>query len=248
MSDRPPRERAGLASIVAWSLLGGGALLVTAVTTFWLAMHLELRSNTVEVPDVVGKSREDAEAALRAVRLEMEVAAERHDVAVSSGRVLTQEPAASVTVRPGRRIRVVVSLGNQVLRVPDVRGLPARQVDLSLRQDGFVPGGEAHVFAQDVPAGNVIAQAPAPGSVTIPGSRVHRLVSDGPRPASWVMPDLSGRPLREVEQWVTLCGFRKGPVRRLATPGKPSGVVVGQMPLAGHPIRARDVIELAVAE
>lgn len=248
MSDRPPRDRAGLAALVAWVLLGGGALLVTAVTTFWLAMHLELRSNTVDVPDVVGKSRDEAEAVLRAARLALDVADERYDMAVPSGHVLTQDPAAAVEVRPGRRIRVVLSLGNQVLHVPDVRRLPARQVDLSLRQDGFLPGGEAHVHSQDVPAGEVLAQAPPPGSVTVPGSRVHRLVSDGPRPARWVMPDLSGRPLREVEQWVTLCGFRKGPVRRLASPGSPPGSVVGQMPLAGHAVQARDVIELTVAE
>ena len=81
----------------------------------------------------------------------------------------------------------------------------------------------------------------------MPGERVHLLISEGARPRRYVMPDLSGLPLREVEDWITLCGFRKGPVRRLPVDGKLSGTVVGQLPPAGWPIGRRDVVELTVA-
>jgi hypothetical protein len=78
--------------------------------------------------------------------------------------------------------------------------------------------------------------------------RVHRLVSDGPRVARWVMPDLAGRTLQDAQEWITLCGFRGGAVRRVPADGRRSGTIVGQLPLSGYPIARRDVVELTVAD
>ena len=94
----------------------------------------------------------------------------------------------------------------------------------------------------------VIAQVPAAGTRVVPNSRVHRLVSDGPRPATWIMPDLTGRTRDDAERWIKLCGFRRGAVRRVDEPGWTPGTVVAQLPLAGYPIRSKDIVELAVAE
>jgi beta-lactam-binding protein with PASTA domain len=62
------------------------------------------------------------------------------------------------------------------------------------------------------------------------------------------MPDLAGRTLREAQEWITLCGFRSGAVRRVPAEGKRSGTIVGQLPLSGYPIAPRDVVELTVAD
>jgi beta-lactam-binding protein with PASTA domain len=62
------------------------------------------------------------------------------------------------------------------------------------------------------------------------------------------MPDLTGRTLRDVQEWITLCGFRSRAVRRVPAEGKRSGTVLGQLPLSGYPIARRDVVELTVAD
>jgi beta-lactam-binding protein with PASTA domain len=62
------------------------------------------------------------------------------------------------------------------------------------------------------------------------------------------MPDLTGKTLREAQEWITLCGFRRGAVRRVPADGKPSGMIVGQLPLSGYPIARREVVELTVAD
>jgi beta-lactam-binding protein with PASTA domain len=54
--------------------------------------------------------------------------------------------------------------------------------------------------------------------------------------------------LREAQEWITLCGFRRGAVRRVPADGKPSGMIVGQLPLSGYPIARREVVELTVAD
>jgi serine/threonine-protein kinase len=159
-----------------------------------------------------------------------------------------QEPAPGTQVRHGRTIRVVVSLGGETLTVPSVIGQPARQAELELRRSGLTPGWEARIFDAAIPVSQVIDEAPAAGTLSVSGDRVHRLVSDGPRPQRFVMPDLTGQTLQDAQEWITLCGFRSRAVRRVPAEGKRSGTVVGQLPLSGYPVARRDVVELTVAE
>ena len=239
-----------------WGKIGRVAAITAAVAllvflvgslSFCVAFRAERRANLVELPDWTGRTKDDAEAQARSLGLGFEVAEQRHDPGLAESRVLQQEPVAGTTVRKGRTVRVVVSLGGKMLTVPGLLGQPSRQADLELKRQGLQRGWDARLHDDAIAEGLVIAQVPAPDTPTVAGERVHLLVSDGPRRARFVMPDLSGRPLREVEDWITLCGFRSGPVRRLPVEGKDSGTVVGQLPPAGWPIGRRDVVELTVA-
>lgn len=189
-----------------------------------------------------------AALAVKPMELRLQVVDQRHDPAVPSGRVLEQMPRAGSSVRRGRKVRLVVSLGGEVLAVPDLIGQAARAVEIELRQGGFVPGDEAHVTARGTEAGTVIGQVPPPGTPAVPSSRVHRLVSDGPSVKIWVMPDLIGLARDDAERWIAGTGFRRGAVRRVSMGGWPAGTVVGQLPLPGYPVRERDVVELTVAQ
>jgi len=232
---------------VAW-IAGAGFLFVVVFTiSFYLAVKMEMRSTEAVVPDLVGMTREDAERAAGPVGLRIEVADQRHDPTLSSGRVLAQEPPGGSDVRRGRRVKVVLSLGGKVFEVPDLVGRQSRTVDIALRREGFLPGDEVEVFDAVAPRGTVIAQVPPPGSPSVTGERVHRLVSLGPPDVVWVMPDLTDHPQGYVKRWLEKSGFRLGPVQQVSAPGSPPETVVGQSPPAGHPVRPRDVVQLRVA-
>jgi serine/threonine-protein kinase len=233
---------------IAW-IIGGGALVgFVGFTSFCIALRADRRSNLVEVPDWTGRAREEAEAEARTLDLVFEVGDRRHDPGVAVDRIVQQDPAPGTQVRHGRTVRVVISLGGETLTVPSVLGQPSRQAELELRRQGLIPGWDARIHDDSVPAGQVLDQSPEGGALSVSGDRVHRLVSDGQRSARWVMPDLSGRPLRDAEEWITLCGFRSGAVRRVSADGTRSGTIVGQRPLSGYPIARRDIVELTVAD
>src|SRR5439155_4578038 len=128
-----------------------------------------------------GRAREDAAAEAQRLGLGFEVGESRHDPGVAVDRIVQQDPAPGTSVRHARTIRVVVSLGGETLTVPGLTGQPARQAELELRRQGLTPGWETRAHDDLVPAGRVIEQAPASGALSVPGDRVHRLVSDGPR-------------------------------------------------------------------
>lgn len=233
---------------VLWAIGGGTVVAVVGLASFCVALRSDRRSNLVEVPDWIGRASEEALAQAQESGLVMEVAEQRHDPGVAVDRIVQQEPAAGTQVRHGRTIRVVVSLGGETLTVPSVIGQPARQAELELRRFGLTPGWEAHIHDDAVPASQVLDEVPAAGTLSVSGDRVHRLVSDGPRAARFVMPDLTGKTLRDVQEWITLCGFRSRAVRHVPGEGKRSGTIVGQLPLSGYPIARRDVVELTVAD
>ena len=73
-------------------------------------MYVILRGRTVEVPNVVGKSPHEAEAALSEHGLRMQVR-QTNDDNVPVNAVSVQSPAAGVTVKTGQLVRVSVSQG-----------------------------------------------------------------------------------------------------------------------------------------
>lgn len=220
---------------------------LAGVAGFWGILRFAGREAAIEVPRFVGLRVDAAEAQAARFDLVVEFAEERHDPEVPSGHVLEQDPSSGVEVRPGRRIRLVVSAGGEVVRLGRVIGRPDRQVEMELRQQGLATGDVARVPSRRASAGTVLAQVPAPGSAAPLGTRVHRLVAAGSLPVRWVMPDLVGRPLAEVERWIETSGFRRGAIRRIAAEKAPE-TIVGQLPPAGHPISSRGVIELTVAQ
>ena len=230
-------------------IFGGGALVgVVFVFAFLTAMRVEMRGSEVEVPVLTGLTLEAARERAGPVDLVLEVVDQRNDPRVASGLVLEQMPRPGASVRRGRKMKLIISLGGKLLRVPDFVGHAAGKVAVELRQQGLTPGDEGHVYSYLSGAGKVLAQVPPSETTVVPRSRVYRLVSDGPPPATWVMPELVGRTLQEVERWISFCGFRRGTVRRAAGGGRPSGTVISQLPQVGYPIRSKDIVDLVIAE
>ncbi len=233
---------------VLWALGGASVLGLAFVLSFFAAMKGEMRSTEVVVPDLAGLTAEEAARISAIAGLVIEVIDRRFDPSIPSGRIQRQDPQAGTSVRSGRKIKLVLSLGGEVLTVPDLVGQGARAAEHEIARQGLALGSEARAYSSRWPAGQVIAQVPPIGMSAMSGIRVHRLVSEGPPQRRWVMPDLVGRSREVAETWTQLHGFRRGPVRLVDSPGRPPGTVVGQLPLSGHPVAARDVVELTVAK
>ena len=233
--------------VTLWVASAGALALLVFAASFYFAMRGEMRSTEVQVPVLEGLDLDAAYKVVAPLELVLQVNDQRHDPAVPSGHVLQQMPPPGSSVRRGRKIKLVLSLGGKVLEVPDLIGHAARAVTIELRQEGFQPGEEARVHDPHAAAGSILGQVPPARTPAVPSTRVHRLVSDGPRPRVWVMPDLAGLSRAAAERWIASAGFRRGAVRQVSIGGRPGGTVVGQLPLAGYPVRSREVVELTVA-
>ena len=132
------------------------------------------------VPDVVGKTQADAAAAILAVQLTVGPVTSQYSTTVPAGRVISQTPAAGTTVNAGTAVSLVVSLGAPAqVAVPNVVGQAQAAAATAIIAAGLLVGVISTAKHPTVPAGQVISQQPAAGTLVLQGSAVNLLVSLG---------------------------------------------------------------------
>ncbi|MCI0390361.1 MAG: PASTA domain-containing protein [Acidobacteria bacterium] len=76
-----------------------------------VVMYFALRGRTVDVPNVIGKSKEEAESVLDEVGLRIKEIGTQNDMVPADAVIIDQSPAAGTTVKTGQQVRVSLSLG-----------------------------------------------------------------------------------------------------------------------------------------
>lgn len=183
----------------------------------------------VRVPDLQNLTLEQAEKALKPTGLALSRAGERFDPSVPRGFIIAQDPAPDTPVRGNRRVLVTTSLGEEFSSVPELFGQSRRGAQLLLERAGLRIGGSTRAPSQDV-GQDLIAGSDPPAETVLPrGTAVSLLVSTGPGPEVFVMPDLVGREISGVRRQLEGLGFRV-----LVPPAAASvGPIVSQSPPAG---------------
>jgi eukaryotic-like serine/threonine-protein kinase len=135
----------------------------------------------VEVPNVIGMSRGDAEAALGDAGLEVgNVTTQASDE--PEGIVIDQSPSAGQDVDQGTAVNLVISSGPATVAVPDVvcdNLNPARN-EVEGAGLAFQVVGEE--FSEQCPPNSVARQSPGPGTQVAPGTTVQVWESLGASP------------------------------------------------------------------
>jgi serine/threonine-protein kinase len=90
----------------------------------------------VEVPDVVGKNRDDAERVLEGAGLQVSIT-EREDEDKDPGTVLDMSPAAGTQMQKGATVTLTVAKAPPQVKVPDVIDRPYSDAKAALQQAGF---------------------------------------------------------------------------------------------------------------
>ncbi len=197
----------------------------------------------VEVPNLANLTLDQAEQTLRPLDLRLSRAGERFDPGLPKGFILSQDPPAGTSVRGGRRISVMVSLGEEFSSVPELIGESQRSAEALLRSAGLRLGGVTRAPSEEVGEGLIAGTDPGPEAVLEHDGEVGLLISSGAGEEEFVMPDLAGRDQAAVRRQLESMGFR---VIVLPRDGS-SGMILGQSPLPGARITQATEIRLEPA-
>ncbi|HXG57988.1 MAG TPA: PASTA domain-containing protein [Thermoanaerobaculia bacterium] len=231
------------------NLLFGFLLLVAFGSSTYFWFNFFVKGKSISTPNLIGRSVAEARAICSDLGLELKVdpTARRNSDRVPAGHIAWQNraPGATSLVKRGTTIRVELSAGPLVIRVPDLTGQSAGTAMLRLAQQNLklenvayasVPG-KTGVLATDPPIGTVVeAQKPVAALVSVP-----------PPPPKYLMPDLIGRPLDAVRPALERRGLSVTTVKFEAYPGLADGIIIRQYPLRGAPVSGRDPISLVVS-
>lgn len=165
----------------------------------------------VTLPNYVGQSEADAVADL--ARLGLVRRANPNDPALQPrndpaprGTVIQQDPAPGMQVLRGTDVAIIVSLGPEVVDVPDVTRQRAAQAQATLQAAGFTVQAQQQP-SQTVQQGFVISQNPQAGARINKGETITIVVSAGDVVA---FPDVvANRTLLDAaQQQITAAGFK----------------------------------------
>ena len=133
----------------------------------------------VAIPVLVGLSRENATAALRAANLELGQIVERPG-SQARGTVVSSQPEAGQQVPQGTPVELVVSAGPSLLLMPDLVGRELFEVRATLEQLGLRIGETQYDSTSALPTGLVVSQTPSAGTPVTASDRVLIRVSGRP--------------------------------------------------------------------
>jgi eukaryotic-like serine/threonine-protein kinase len=114
--------------------------------------------------------------------------------------------------------------------LPRVLEMPETKARQKLDELGFRPRVEAERPSDAFPAGIVIWQDPAPGTILQPNSVVQLVVSTGPTLVA--VPDVIGLNVPQASKILLAAGVRVGSVDSTG-PGRDPGVIIATRPAAG---------------
>ena len=147
------------------------------------AVDMVVSLGAVTVPNVSGSPLNAAMLAVTDAQLLIGRVTQVYNATVPVGSVVSETPPAGTLVFPETRVELVVSRGVQPVAMPDVVGMPRGQAAAAITGAGLVLGTVTQIHSDSVPSGNVIAQSPAAGAETLPGTTVSIVVSLGASPA-----------------------------------------------------------------
>ena len=211
------------------------------------AMRFAIQGREVAMPDVVGKKAVEAQQLLQGRGVGMRVEDRIYSQAPVDA-VVRQSPPPGMRVKVGQYAHVVLSLGPQKMTIPPLEERNVRAARIELLRTGMQVGEISSLYLPGWSPDTIVLQDPAPGTTDISSPHVDLLVSMGPRPAAYVMPELVGLFLGDAERKLSSAGLKVGKLTFTPVLGAAHGAVITQSPLRGARVDASSAIELQVAQ
>lgn len=156
----------------------------------------------VVVPDIVGKDINEANKELDKLKLSMDVKEKQFSDEFEKDEIIFQEPGKGQKVKEGRHIEVILSLGSEKIKVPDVEGKELADAEIIIRNEGFEIGKVDKTYDDKYKEGFIISQEPRAGTRVAKNSKIDLMVSKGPTPDKISMPNLIGLTLEEAQKQI----------------------------------------------
>lgn len=201
----------------------------------------------VEVPAIQGQDIREANEALAALGLRLRIEETRHTGGTPERIVISQNPRPGRMVRKDREVLAVVSLGPELIQVPDLTGRSLREARVLLSGHRLTLGKVTYTEqAPDKPE-VVVAQKPQAGQGVRRGTVVDVQINKGAGVATVAVPDLVGQRLSQVGARLEKADLSLGGVVWSVHPEAPRGRILSQAPPGGSEVTAGSAVEFEIS-
>lgn len=199
---------------------------------------------TYEVPNLIGRNFEEVVEEYSKQNLEIIQDKVQYDAVLAEGQIISQSPEKGAETSD-KKIYVVVSKGQKMVKVPDVTGKDIKVVKYELQDTlGFVLEIEEEVNTK-VLANIVISQEPVKDTELPFGSIVKLKVSKGDGKEVIVMPTVIGSTKSAANK--TLIDLKLNvKIKTGEDKNKPNGTVIAQSYPQNQELKEGDLVEITI--
>ena len=221
--------------ILLFCIAFGGTMLVLNVTN----------PKEVEMPNIVGLSKEEAQQRIEGAKLKFEVASEEYNKDVEENHVISQDPTyveGYNKVKEGSTVKVVLSKGTEKTKVPKVVGMSQEDAVTAI-EDAKLKAEIVEETSKKVQEGYVISQETDANTEVDAGETVKIHVSTGVEKAT--VPGVVGKSQDEAKKTLQDLGFVVT-VTTAEDSSKDNGVVLKQSLEEGKSVEKGSAITITV--
>jgi serine/threonine-protein kinase len=209
----------------------------------WYTKHGE----EYELPDVTDRKVEEAMQILEQADFKPLIQDSVFDEQFSPGSVIQQNPTPYSLVKKGRRVYLIVSIGEKPRYVPQLIGLTPQDAEFRLKEQALKLNQVFYEFSDFYPRGVVISQSIPSGEKVKKNRRVNITVSLGVAPTSLEIPNLVGKSLDTAEKELEAIDVRIGTVKYAYRPKLVPGTILRQSITPGSSAVNVDSLNLLVS-
>ena len=176
------------------------------------------------LPNFTNLTLDEAKAKAEEVKIKLNVSEEKYDVEIEEGKIISQDPKyqPNFTVKEGSTVNVVVSKGQEIVKVTKLVGKTKDEARKELKDLGLDMEIE-EVNSDDVEPGIVIEQDKQEGEEVLAGTKIKLKVSLGIEKVE--VPDLTGLTEDEAKAKITEAKLKWIRTDKIKDSSKGTGVV-----------------------
>jgi len=202
----------------------------------------------VTLPNLIGKTLEEASSELIRRKLSVVQAGAQFDTRWERGKVISQDPSSGSKLKINEVVKVILSAGNEKVIVPRLIGRNLQNSNQILKEARLRRGEVSQVHTSEYAAGKIISQYPRAAAEVGSNSPVSLLISQGEKEEKYLMPDLIGKKTETVLAKLKELDFRVEDIRYTSYPGLEAGITIKQFPPQGYLIQKKYPITLEVSK
>lgn len=202
-------------------------LLISAFAGYFIYSKLTGKPSEMEAPNIVGMSVDDASELLKQSGVSLETIETRYDERAAKGIILMQKPESNIKIKVPGKIQVVVSDGQELVKVPDLTAMSLREAQNKLK-DYSLTSRTTYEFNSQMLKGYVIRQSPSADSMVAINTEIEIFVSNGAEPNKIKVPNLVGMSEKRAKDVLKEKNLSVGDLKYDEDRSKPDGVVLSQ--------------------
>jgi beta-lactam-binding protein with PASTA domain len=192
----------------------------------------------VTVPNLGGLTQSAAAAAIARAKLTV-------GTVTATGKIISQDPASGSSVVQGSTVNLVISLGPQMVTVPNVEGLSQAAATAAIVSANLTVGSITQQTSNTVVSGNVASQDQPGGSSVAQGSPVNLVISSGPEMVA--VPSVEGQTQAAATAAITAAKLTVGTVTQQTGSTVATGNVISQDPASGGSVVQGSPVNLVIS-